>query len=113
MSREEQEERIQKLTEDIRILQEQVGKQKNTISNILNPKESDLRSRIEMVERVTREAISKSTARSCLFLGRTSLSVPYGSSSNSAINRQCSLCVQVQRAGESTPQEQLTLAEPA
>ena len=72
MSREEQEERIKKLTEDIRILQEQVGKQKNTISNLLNPKESDLRSRIEMVERVAREAISKSTARSSPFLGNSS-----------------------------------------
>ena len=72
MSREEKEDRIKKLTEDIRNLQEQAGKQKNTISNLLNPKESDLRSRIEMVERVTREAISKSTARLLLFLGNSS-----------------------------------------
>ena len=75
MSREEQEERIKRLTEDIRLLQEQVGTQNSSIPNLLNPKESDLRSRIEMVERVAREAISKSTARSCLFHGRTSLSV--------------------------------------
>ena len=110
VSREEKEDRIKKLTEDIRNLQEQAGKQKNTISNLLNPKESDLRSRIEMVERAAREAISKSTARSSLFLGN----------SYSALlqqlqfrKRQRSLCVQVQWAGESTPEEQLTPTEPA
>ena len=64
LCREEQEEKVRILTEEIRVLRKQVIIQKFTLHPSTQLQESDLRLRIDEMEKSTQEEIAKDTIRS-------------------------------------------------